>query len=37
VHEARDPVLGWRVTIVVNALDEGGCAVPDADDGYPYR
>jgi hypothetical protein len=36
VHEARDPRGGIRVLVVVDALHESRCAVPDAHDGHPY-
>src|SRR5262249_15607797 len=37
VHEARHPAGRVGLLVVLHALDEGTCAVPDAHDGYPYR
>jgi hypothetical protein len=36
-HEARNEAVVGDASIVVNALDEGGGAVPNSDDGDPYR
>src|SRR6516164_10965666 len=37
VHQARNPAVRVGILVVLHALDEGTGAVPDADDGYPYR
>ena len=37
MHQARHPTSRVGVLVVLHALDEGTCAVPDAHDGYPYR
>ena len=37
VHQAGHELVGRSVAVLVDALDEGGSAVADADDGDAYR
>src|SRR3984957_7141798 len=37
VHQARHPARRVGVLVVLHALDEGTCAVPDPHNGYAYR
>ncbi len=36
MHQARDPLLGVGIAVVVDALDERRGAVADADDRHPH-